>query len=348
VIAAHDQPLAREHLGSGDFGEIAVIEQRQLQRPVVGRQRLNGRRPQAGDPVQAVGLEIVADARGGDHAAIADHRHATDAEAVLEPFDLSAQRRGIGRIAVEHFDGDRNPASRAQQPVDDLGPVLAVIAAVAKLRQRAAAALKVRGTHVVKNQHPILEVPARQAVLDPRLALNQPIERLISFALLHLAQTQNRAQARDRRRLVHRPHKAELGARRDQPVHDHRHHQIAAAPRRLILRRTQDQPVQRDLSQHSKRRRNMAVGQRTLDLDRVRSGADHRAALEQRLQTFKQIRRKLAQIGQRPLVRAALLVAPALPQQDRRRRTPIGNRFHEHSRIESHPDRFGNPHMDTK
>ena len=26
MIAAHDQPLAREHLGSGDFGEIAVID----------------------------------------------------------------------------------------------------------------------------------------------------------------------------------------------------------------------------------------------------------------------------------------------------------------------------------
>jgi hypothetical protein len=41
-------------------------------------------------------------------------------------------------------------------------------------------------------------------------------------------------------------------------------------------------------------------------------------------------------------VRAAFLVAPALPQQNRGRGAPIGNRFDEHPRIESHSGRFGN------
>ena len=82
----------------------------------------------------------------------------------------------------------------------------------------------------------------------------------------------------------------------------------------------------------------MAVRQRALNLNLVRSGANHRAAPEQSLQSANQIHRQLAQIGQGPLLRAAMLIAICLPQQHRRRRTPIGNRLDEHSRIESHLD----------
>ena len=53
AVAADDQPFAGEQLGGADLGEVAVVEQRQLQRPVLGRQRLNGRRSQAGNPIEA-------------------------------------------------------------------------------------------------------------------------------------------------------------------------------------------------------------------------------------------------------------------------------------------------------
>ena len=52
AVAAHDQPLARK-VGRADFGKIPLVEQRELQRPMVLRQGLDLRRAQAGDPVQA-------------------------------------------------------------------------------------------------------------------------------------------------------------------------------------------------------------------------------------------------------------------------------------------------------
>ncbi len=90
------------------------------------------------------------------------------------------------------------------------------------------------------------------------------------------------------------------------------------APRHRILGRAQDQPVQRDLADHSKSRRHMAMGQGTLDLQLIRPGANHRPALEQSLQPVNHIARQFAQIGQGPLLRATQLVAIALPQQHRR------------------------------
>ncbi len=182
----------------------------------------------------------------------------------------------------------------------------------------------------------------RQAVLDPRLALDKPVQRFVGLTLLHLTQAQNRTQAGGRRLLIHRPHKTEFGARRNQPVNHHRNHQIAMAPRCRILRRAQDQPVQGYFAERPERRRNMAVRQRTLDLQFLRPGTEHRSALEQRLQGVDHVPRQLAQIGQGPLLRAALRVAIALPQQNRRRRGPIRYRLDEHSRIESHSGRFGN------
>src|SRR6266566_4969736 len=111
----------------------------------------------------------------------------------------------------------------------------------------------------------------RQAVLDPALALDQPIQRLIGLALLYLAQAQNRSKAGDCRLLIHRPYKAKLRAWCNQPIHDHGYHQIAMAPRCLILRRAQNQPIQRNLADRPKRRRNMAVRLRTLDSNHISS-----------------------------------------------------------------------------
>ena len=171
VIAAHNQPFAREQVRRADFSEIAVIEQRQLQRPVLGSQRLHRRGTQVGDPIEICGPEVVANARRGDHAAIADDDHAADAEAILQLLDLHAQGRGVRGVAVEHFHGDRQPLARAEHAIDDLWSVLAVIPAVAITRQRAATALEVRRTDVVEHQHAVFEMAPRQAILDARLTL---------------------------------------------------------------------------------------------------------------------------------------------------------------------------------
>jgi hypothetical protein len=107
------------------------------------QQFLDRRRPECGDPVEAGGADILADARLGDHAAIADQHHMVEVEALLELGDLAGQRRRIGSVAVEHFDGDRATIRGAEQPVDDLQGPLAAVPAVAALGQRAAAAFHV-------------------------------------------------------------------------------------------------------------------------------------------------------------------------------------------------------------
>ena len=69
----------------------------------------------------------------------------------------------------------------------------------------------------------------------------------------------------------------------------------------------------------------MAMRQRALDLQLLRPVPIDRPALEQRLQLSITSRRQLAQIGQRALLRPAMLVAIALPQQHRGRRIAIGH-----------------------
>ena len=142
AIAAHDQPFARK-VRRADLRQIPLVEQRELQRPMVLRQGLDLRRAQAGDPVQAGRFEILADPGRGDHAAVADQHHALDTEARLQLLDLRFQRRRIRRVALEHFDRDRQAVARAQQAVDDLQAVTAMIAAVAIVRQRTMAAFEV-------------------------------------------------------------------------------------------------------------------------------------------------------------------------------------------------------------
>jgi hypothetical protein len=64
-------------------------------------------------PIEARRLEIVANTGRGDHSPIPNQHHPADPEAILELLDLRAQRRWIGRIAVEDFNRNRQPRARA-------------------------------------------------------------------------------------------------------------------------------------------------------------------------------------------------------------------------------------------
>jgi hypothetical protein len=58
-------------------------------------QRLDRRGAQRGDPVQAGGLDVLGDARLGDHAAVADQHDMAEAEAMFEFLNLPRERRRI-------------------------------------------------------------------------------------------------------------------------------------------------------------------------------------------------------------------------------------------------------------
>ena len=82
AVAADDQPLAGE-VGRGDAGHVAVIEQRHLQCAAV-EQRLDCRGAQGGDPVEPGRLDVLADPRLGDHAAVTDQDDVVETEALLQ------------------------------------------------------------------------------------------------------------------------------------------------------------------------------------------------------------------------------------------------------------------------
>src|SRR5215470_19763327 len=106
VVLADDEALAWEQLRAFDLGEIALVEQRQLQGAVFGGKLLDRRGSQRGDPVEPGRLKVVSDARIGDHPAVADHHDTRETEAFLELRNLIADCRWIAGIAFEHFDRD--------------------------------------------------------------------------------------------------------------------------------------------------------------------------------------------------------------------------------------------------
>src|SRR5258705_474075 len=124
-----------------DLGEIALVEQRELQGTALGGELLDRRRSQRGDPVEPGRYEFVFDASLRDHPAVADHDDTLEPEAVLELGDLAAERRRIAGIAFEHLDRDRTSLGRAQKPEHDLHLVVAAIPRMAEARQLAAASL---------------------------------------------------------------------------------------------------------------------------------------------------------------------------------------------------------------
>jgi hypothetical protein len=87
AVAADDQPLAGE-LGGGDAGHVAVIKQRHLQGAAV-EQCLDCRGAQGGDPVETGRLEIPADPRLGDHAAVANQDDMVETKALLQLGNLT-------------------------------------------------------------------------------------------------------------------------------------------------------------------------------------------------------------------------------------------------------------------
>jgi len=160
-------------IGAGDLDQIALVEQRELQRAVILGEHLDVRGAQSGDPVEPGRLQFLGDARLGDHSAITDQHHAAQAEALPQLVDLDLERARIGGIApglrrgrLEHLDRDRTALFSAQDAEDDLQFMGFAVAAVAKLRQRAAAPFQIGRGHVVEHQGALTQVAPRQLGLD--------------------------------------------------------------------------------------------------------------------------------------------------------------------------------------
>lgn len=68
---------------------------------------------QGGDPVRTGRLQVLADARRGERAAVADQG---DAETLPHPVHLPSQRGRSGRVARKHLDREGQPAAEHTSP----------------------------------------------------------------------------------------------------------------------------------------------------------------------------------------------------------------------------------------
>ena len=104
----------------GDAEQVALIEQRELNRAALEQPR-DGRRAQGADPVNTFEwLEVLAQACLGQHAAIADDDKALEREALAQLAQLRGDGVGIRGVALEDLDRDRATLGVAQQPEHDL------------------------------------------------------------------------------------------------------------------------------------------------------------------------------------------------------------------------------------
>ena len=158
-VAAGDQPFAGV-VGVGDLGEVLLVEQAHLQRPVVAGQFRDRRGTQRGDPIEkrcgagfVVEFAELVDAGAGDHAAVADQHQPLDAELVLDHLhDLGERARVVG-VAREHPYCDRAAVGVGEHAVFDLLAALLAVAGVAACGQLAAPPGHPRGSQV-EQRHP--------------------------------------------------------------------------------------------------------------------------------------------------------------------------------------------------
>ena len=109
---------------------------------------------------------VLADARLGEHAAVADQHHAGKPEAAPERIDLGAHRGRIRGVAVEHLDRHRTARAVAQQAELDLQLAALAVAGIAALGQRATAPFQIDRGQVVEHQRAVGEMALGQAPPD--------------------------------------------------------------------------------------------------------------------------------------------------------------------------------------
>ncbi len=94
---------------------------------------------------------------------------------------MHPDRARIRRVAGEHIYGHGTAVGRAEQAADDLLLALLAVAVVAERGQWRTAPLQIAGRDIVEQQGGALEMPSGEALLDPRLPPQQPVEHVEHF-----------------------------------------------------------------------------------------------------------------------------------------------------------------------
>ena len=91
------------------------------------------------------------------------------------------------QLAGEHLDRDRPAGLVTQQPVNDLRRARACHHASTPAWPAGTSAPRNSEDDVVEHKLPVLEVPPGEPILDPLLALKQPVHRRIQIVLIGTA-----------------------------------------------------------------------------------------------------------------------------------------------------------------
>ena len=118
-----------------------------------------------------------------------------DAEAPLDLLHLRRHRGGIRRVAREHVHRQRATVPGTKQAEDDLRLTLLAVPVVAERGQGRAAPLEITGGHVVQQKGSALQVPSGQALLDPHLPPQQPVEHRQHLVATNRTEAEEGAEA---------------------------------------------------------------------------------------------------------------------------------------------------------
>ena len=295
-VTAGDQPLAGE-VRRGDLREVLLVEQGQLQRPVVGHKLFDGGGAQRGDPlvgVRPLGPVVLlvhdVDAGRGDHPAVTDHDHFPQAEFLADHVHDGGERGGVAGVAGEDPDRDRAAFRVGEQPVLDLQFPFLAIPGVAAGGQRAAPAFQPRRGQVEQRHprrvHRRAEVAAGQPGLDRVLPVPEPVHRRVDVVGRRVRDAEVGAQGG-----VGPPGQGgQLGGRGDDPGDDQGQGQVPLPSRRA------EQGGEPQLGGHGVDGGGVAVRQRPGDGDGA-GGGDELLAFEAGVDQVDDVAWQRGQVG---------------------------------------------------
>ena len=206
------------------FGQVLLVEQGQLQRPVRVHELTHGLAAQGAHPVQPFDrAQFRVDARAGEQAPISHEHHSLESEAGTQLGNLIGQGRGVCGVARIDFHGHRTSLGVAQQAVDDLQGSLPAVSGVAQARQFTGPSFEIARTHVVQHQGAVMQVALCQGLLDEFLALEQPVHGGVEILCAHVFQSQSLAQGGGSGFGMESTSSGQLGAGSEQARHDQSH-----------------------------------------------------------------------------------------------------------------------------
>ena len=130
---------------------------------------------------------------------------------------LVGDRGRVAAVARIDLHRHRHAALTGQDPVDHLPLARLAVAAVAEAHQRAGPALVIAGGDVVEHRRRLPQVAPGQLLLDPLLALEQPVHGGIEIVLVGVLDPELLGQGGG----VPEPGGGQLGDGLDQPLDDH-------------------------------------------------------------------------------------------------------------------------------